>query len=224
MTKTAGHLALARPSRADIARFGKKDGAGDTMTLPELSREFKKIGGQLKDRDNEIKTWTEKAIEEIKATGLIAAETKANLETQAATGAELQARMQELEQLAASLKAAMPNGGQKTESLGRRFTDNEDVKSFLEGKSGFKSAKMKVKAITSTTSGDGGAGDLIMPQRVPGIIRDPDRPFVVRDLLSSGRTSTNSVEFVQETGFTNNAAPVAEGAEKPQSSISFDLQ
>jgi HK97 family phage major capsid protein len=33
----------------------------------------------------------------------------------------------------------------------------------------------------------------------------------------------NTLEYVKETGFTNNAAPVAEGASKPESDIQFDL-
>ncbi len=84
--------------------------------------------------------------------------------------------------------------------------------------------QVNLKAITSLSTGDGGAGDLIIPQRVPGIIRQPDRAMTIRDLLSVGRTSSNAIEFVQETGFTNNAAPVAEGAQKPESSIDFQLQ
>jgi HK97 family phage major capsid protein len=62
------------------------------------------------------------------------------------------------------------------------------------------------------SSGDGGAGDLIVPQRIPGIIEQRFRKLRVRDLLPVGRTSVNSLEFVQESGFTNSAAPVAEGA------------
>lgn len=81
-----------------------------------------------------------------------------------------------------------------------------------------------MKAITSLTSGAGAAGDLIVPQRQPGIVRQPDRQMTIRDLLTVGRTTSNSIEFVQETGFTNAAAPVAEGATKPESSLEFNLQ
>jgi HK97 family phage major capsid protein len=38
-----------------------------------------------------------------------------------------------------------------------------------------------------------------------------------------GRTSSNAIEYVKETGFQNMAAPVAELAPKPQSDLSFDL-
>ncbi|WP_404993074.1 phage major capsid protein [Cupriavidus pauculus] len=39
----------------------------------------------------------------------------------------------------------------------------------------------------------------------------------------NGRQFENTLEYVKETGFTNNAGMVAEGAKKPESSIKFDL-
>ncbi len=49
--------------------------------------------------------------------------------------------------------------------------------------------------------------------------------MTVRDLLTPGRTASNSIEYVKETGFTNSAATVTEtaGTAKPQSEIKFDL-
>jgi HK97 family phage major capsid protein len=47
--------------------------------------------------------------------------------------------------------------------------------------------------------------------------------MTVRDLLSPGRMDGSTLEYVKETGFTNNAAPVAENAVKPESSMKFDL-
>ncbi|KAG1183316.1 hypothetical protein G6F35_015378 [Rhizopus arrhizus] len=86
---------------------------------------------------------------------------------------------------------------------------------------------MRLKAvtnITSSTTGTGGVGAGIEPTRVPGIISRPDRPMTIRDLLMPGRTASDSIEFVQESGFQNMAAPVAEGADKPQSDLSFELK
>ena len=71
----------------------------------------------------------------------------------------------------------------------------------------------------------GSAGDLIVPDRLPGIIVPGQRRLTVRDLLTPGRTASTSVQYVKETGFTNAAATVAEttGALKPQSDIKFDI-
>jgi hypothetical protein len=47
----------------------------------------------------------------------------------------------------------------------------------------------------------------------------------VRDLLTAGRTDKNSIQFIQETSYTNAAATVSEtaGTTKPQSEIYFDI-
>lgn len=47
---------------------------------------------------------------------------------------------------------------------------------------------------------------------------------VIADLMinTTAATGTNLLKFIQETTFTNNAAPVAEGAEKPESALAYD--
>ncbi len=78
---------------------------------------------------------------------------------------------------------------------------------------------------TDTTQGAGRSqGTSLVPgHRVPGIIAPPNRQLTIRDLLAQGRTSANSIEYPLETGFTNSAAPVAEGAVKPKSDLTFNL-
>lgn len=54
------------------------------------------------------------------------------------------------------------------------------------------------------------------------------RPLRIRDLVTTGTTDSNSVEFVRQTGFTNNAAIVAEATSaadgaKPESALSYEL-
>jgi len=77
----------------------------------------------------------------------------------------------------------------------------------------------------NTTVGAGrSAGTSLVPgHRVPGIIAPPNRQFTIRDLLAPGTTSSNSVEYVKETGFTNNAAPQVETEAKAKSDITFNL-
>jgi HK97 family phage major capsid protein len=47
-------------------------------------------------------------------------------------------------------------------------------------------------------------------------------PLGVRSLVPQGRTTSGAVQFVEETSFTNSAAPVAEGAAKPKSDKVFN--
>jgi len=84
---------------------------------------------------------------------------------------------------------------------------------------------MTIKAaITSvTTDTDGAAGDLVQTTRLPGVQALPQRRMTVRDLITPGNMDGNALEYVKETGFTNNAGMVAEGAKKPESSLKFDL-
>jgi HK97 family phage major capsid protein len=49
----------------------------------------------------------------------------------------------------------------------------------------------------------------------------PRPPIGVRTLVPQGRTTAGAVEYVEETSFTNAAAPVAEGQPKPKSDKVF---
>ena len=136
---------------------------------------------------------------------------------------EAKARLDELEQ---KMARRPHEGREEVKSLGRQFVDSDSYKS-LTGSAGQRGkANLEIKAtITSaTTDAAGSAGDLVQATRLPGIVGAPERKLTIRDLLMQGRMDGNSLEFVQETGFTNSAAPVAEGALKPKSDIKFDLK
>ncbi|MGE4339157.1 MAG: phage major capsid protein, partial [Pigmentiphaga sp.] len=112
-------------------------------------------------------------------------------------------------------------------SFGDQFVQGEGFKAFQDA--GFaksaRGADLKIKAtLTSLTTDAGGSvGDAIQTTRQPGIMPLPQRRMTVRDLISPGRMDGNALEYVKETGFTNNAGMVAEGAAKPSSDIKFDL-
>lgn len=182
--------------------------------------EFKAVMDALKARDAEIKSFADKATAEIKANGQMATETKAALEKLSTDGAGLQDRLLQVEQKLSRRSFDAP----EVKSLGAQFTESDDFK-VLQAK-GRGTARMNLKAtnITSlTTDAAGSVGDGIRPDRAPGIIMPAERALTIRDLLLPGRTSSNAIEFVKEEGFNNAAAPVAEGATKPQSDLQFSL-
>nr|DAL14492.1 MAG TPA_asm: major capsid protein [Caudoviricetes sp.] len=121
----------------------------------------------------------------------------------------------------------LPGGSSAAEakSAGERFIESDEYKQFLTNGEK-KSRSMEIKGFfrKDLTSAAASAGTLVMPQRQSGIITEPEREVWLRDLMNVGRTTSNAIEFVQETGFTNNAAPVAEGALKPQSELTFDSE
>ncbi|MGU3492918.1 phage major capsid protein [Xanthobacteraceae bacterium A53D] len=112
------------------------------------------------------------------------------------------------------------------ESIGQRLVESEAFKT-LNGGRARATAHVEMAAITSanTTVGAGRSQgtSLVQADRRAGIITPPERVLTVRDLIAPGTTGSNSIEYVKETGYTNNAAPVAEGASKPYSDITFDL-
>lgn len=67
---------------------------------------------------------------------------------------------------------------------------------------------MARKALVYSASGSG--GNLIMPQRLPGFQEILQRELTLLDLIPTGQTTSNTIEYVKEKTFTNNAATVAE--------------
>lgn len=176
----------------------------------------------LAKRDEEIKSFVEKANKEIAETGKIANDTKGAIDMLTKGSEGLLARVAELEQKLA--RRGGEGGNEGVKSFGEQLTDSDDFRSLTTRGRG--TARLSVKAvtnITSLTTGTGGVGAGIQPARLPGVQAGPDRPFTIRDLIMPGRTSSNAIEYVRESGFQNMAAPVAEGAAKPQSDLSFDL-
>jgi len=184
--------------------------------------ELKQLTDSLERRDTEIKGWCEKATAEIKDLGKVSAETTAALLKLSEGGVEMQDRLLEVEQ---KLARRGNQDGAIIKSVGTMFSESDDFKALL-AKGGRGTARMSLKAVTSInsgTTGTGGVGAAIRPDRLEGINAPPQREFTIRDLIMPGRTGSNSVEYVRESGFQNMAAAVAEGARRAQSDLSFDL-
>jgi HK97 family phage major capsid protein len=62
----------------------------------------------------------------------------------------------------------------------------------------------------------------VQPDVRPGIVLLGHRRLVIADLIAPGTTNSNVVQFMKETTFTNAAAPVAQGATKPESTLVYD--
>ncbi|WIC84699.1 phage major capsid protein [Agrobacterium tumefaciens] len=131
-------------------------------------------------------------------------------------------QMAELEQ---KMARGAKGGDDAQKSAGELFANDEKVKSFLAGdpSSGKVDVRMKATLTSLTTDAAGSVGDAIANTRLPGLLALPQRRLTVRDLLSQGQMDGNTLEYVKETGFVNNAAPVAEGSAKPSSDIKLDL-
>jgi len=191
----------------------------DMDEVKELVEGIKK--GYEKSID-EVREKAEKALSQVKTGEEATISFKEKLDEALTKMNEQGAAFKELEQKLDRVK------GEKSVVMtaGDRFINSDEFKA-IAGKSisQGQSISVQMKTITSlTTDADGSAGDLVQTQRVQSPMSTlPNRRMTVRDMLMPGRTNSNAIEFVQETGFTNNAAMVAEGATKPESSLKFDL-
>ncbi|MHA0333669.1 phage major capsid protein [Sphingomonas aquatilis] len=194
--------------------FGRKDGGGEP-DIKQLSRDLKAATDKVKEFAEDAKGRLEKGEQ-------LSQKAKESADEALVKFNELSATMTEIEQ-----KLARRGGGDDAErkSMGQRFVEDEGVKGFMARPPSKGGVSVEVKAITSvTTDTNGAAGDLIVPDRQDGIVAPPERRMTVRDLITPGRTNSNAIQYVQETGFTNAAAAVAEGTLKPESSMKFDLK
>ncbi|MER2098316.1 MAG: phage major capsid protein, partial [Pseudomonas qingdaonensis] len=103
-------------------------------------------------------------------------------------------------------------------SVGALVIESDEMKDMNSSFRGSRRVSVPRAAITTATG-----GDLVQTQRLPGIIAPPQRRLTVRDLVAPGTTESNSIEYVRETGFVNNARTVAENTAKPYSDLTFGL-
>ncbi|ENY3810708.1 phage major capsid protein [Pseudomonas aeruginosa] len=188
-----------------------------------IEQEYQQVQADLKKVGDDLRTYAEQSEKELKAHSKLSEETKASVDKLLVSQGELQARLQAAEQLMAKLEKG---GGRivAPESMGETFIAAEGYDAWAARAAGGAKGSFTVPVKAAITSLTGSAGDLIQPQRVGMVLPTQQRLFV-RDLLAWGRTTSNSIEYVRETGFTNNAAPVSENPQnpKPESDITFEL-
>lgn len=202
------------PAVLRAREHGRKDGGGQSEN--QLVELVEGIKSQIKENNQKAAENGDKLITEMKKLGDAQTETKGKVDEVLTKSADLDGRLKEVEQKLAARRGGGDEAADR-KSWGQMFVENEKVKALMaEGKG---RVKLDVKAITSAT---GSGGDLIVPQRQPGIISAPQRTMTIRDLLMPGTTTTNAVEYVKETGFTNNARPVTESQQKPESELTFE--
>ena len=108
-----------------------------------------------------------------------------------------------------------PGGG--TKSLGELFTECAEFKANREAGDPHYRATLKsadLKAVMTTAAGYAPPNN-----RGPIVVPFANRRPVIADLIPQDHTENSVIRYMEFTTWTNGAAPVAEGAVKPQSSI-----
>ena len=111
-------------------------------------------------------------------------------------------------------------------SLGQQFVESAAFRYLTETKNHreprWQSPSVELKTLLTEAPASGGA--LVAPDYLSRIEPFPLPPPLMSQLFTPGQTGSNQVVFPQETAITNAAAPVAEGAAKPESAMTFTQQ
>lgn len=190
--------------------------------MSQIEQEYKQVQADLKKVGDELRTYAEQSQKEIKAHASLSEETKASVDKLLVTQGELNARLQAAEQHMVKLESG--GGRELPKSMGQAYLEADGFDAFASRASGGAKLSHTVPVKAAITSLTGSAGDLIQPTRI-GMIQPTQQRLFLRDLLSWGRTTSNAIEYVRETGFTNNANVVSENPTnpKPESTMSFEL-
>jgi len=177
--------------------------------------------GTLLATTKELKSWMEKANGEIAAVKSVEGETKSAMEKLSAKAGELTEKCLELER---KLSAGAEDRQKEIETVGAMLVKSDAFQSMAQGRSKFARVEVKTAIVNAT----GQNQPLVADMRVPGIISTPNRVLTIRDVLPTGRTSSNLVQYTRENVFTNNAgaqyvSPARENVTKPESGITFTL-
>lgn len=181
-----------------------------------IEAELKRIGDQVKD-------FGEKALAEAKKGVDTSASNKEQIDKLLAEKAELSARLLEVEQK----QARQPGPAEDAQrTAGEMVVQSEELKRWMAAGGPLQRSSVviplpRAAIMTTDTSNTTTVG--VAPDRQPGVIPGTQRRLTVRDLISPGRTTADLIQYVRETGFTNNAAPVSEGDKKPQSELTYDM-
>lgn len=190
--------------------------------MAQVDDDLKQIKDDLKATVDQLRVHAEQTKTAVQASKDLSDEAKKKVDDLLIESADLKSRLTQTEQLIAKLD----NGEGKTtksESLGELFTAAEGFEDFATKACRGVKGNFSVPIKMAITSLPGSAGANIQPQRI-GMVQPLTQRLFLRDLLAAGRTTSNSVEYVRESGFTNNANVVSETVQKPESDITFEMQ
>lgn len=143
-----------------------------------------------------------------KERGILAQKIKALGEQQLALGRKLLAMQQE--------GVSKDDTERKDLSLGAQLVSNQSYADLMAGK--ISRARVELASPVTTPSG-------FVPEHVrPGIQHAPEIPNNVKAVFTSVPTSSDQIKYLCEKTFTNNAAEVAEGTQKPESTMDFETK
>ena len=174
------------------------------MTTEVLAKEFASL-------NEEVKTFIQKSSEEAQSNTKLGRENSEVMKSLNAKCAELQERMLEVEQKGKAKGEAQPKL-----SAGESFVKSDAFLAMKQGSTGKARIELKNTVV--------GSDSTVAPNRLSGVTDGAYRNLRIADVIPSGNTGSNSIEYTRENVFTNAAAETAEGGAKPESSVTYTLE
>lgn len=218
----SARVGIMTKSEQRLGRYMKDGEDHPEMTPEKLAAAVKQ---QFEAKFTEVKGIAEDALGKVKAGETLTAAVKEQADEALTKLNELMGLKEQVDEIVQKMAEGGGGNGEQHLTAGELFANDERVKQFLstDPSSGKVDVRIKATLTSLTTDAAGSVGDAINQTRMPGIMPLPQRRLTVRDLISPGRMDGNTLEYVKETGFTNSAAPVAEGSSKPESDIKLEL-
>lgn len=121
-------------------------------------------------------------------------------------------------------KSRPASRGGRPVTFSKMLLDSEEYKANPQAKGSGLEFELDIekKDLAELTAAEGGA--LVWSDRLNEIVATPLRPLTVLNLLRKRPTSSNAVDYRERLTFDNQAAQVAERAEKPKSNHTFGLK
>lgn len=199
-----------------MPRIEKGEAAGDGVA--DLKEQVNKASNDFAEKSDQLKELVEKANQEA-----IAQKTRLD---------EFESKFGSIDK--GGMLARGDMGSAVIKALEERHGDNPEVgfeKSFEASK--MEAVKLAIGNWLSrkdAVSGDGASfGDAQDSLRIPGIVVQPETALTVQDLIPRTPTSSRTIDYVRESGFTNAAAVVAENTDadnltaKPESALTAEI-
>ena len=191
--------------------------------MSQVNELLQQVSAKLEKVSSEFSQKAEDALAEARKSGNLSTETKNAVDKIATEHNALNESLKTLKASVGDLEqhvASMPLNAAKdiVQSVGQQLVSAEVMKEIRSSMEGGKRLSIPVKSELTTVDVP---GQIIAPQRLPGIDQTPKQRLFIRDLIAPGRTQSNTIYYVKQTGFTNNAAVVAENTTKPYSEIAF---
>jgi HK97 family phage major capsid protein len=215
---------LKQPLRLDLQFFsaeGAGAGAGETKTLIE------KLSTDVTKASNELKGLMDLQADEIRKHGETSSQTATQVKQAEEKLLKLEGDMKGITETINEFKKQQgrpdytPAGERK--SIGERFIESEQYKTAvaqgMKSTAAFEAKSFYTKDIDSAPAN---GGLLTSTYIYPQIVAAPDKQLRLRDMLNTQPTNSPSIEYLEESGFVNAAATIAEKVIAPQSDITFE--